>query len=338
MASPATIGESDFDRGRAIGGGNVAEVYEGVERASGRRVVLKYVNVETEEEARYFQREITVMAQMTHPATLSMIGCSLPSAARRSGLIVMEYLPNQTLEELNKATYKNTAPHAWTPTARSKAVFGMTAGMCVVHSLGILHRDLKPANVFLDANWEIRIADFGRSRVLSESGMTAACGTPLTQAPETYEGEIYTNKVDVYSFAMCLYLLFRPADRLDDGGPLPKNAIQMMRRISDGARFVADPRIPDYYWALITQCWQKSPDARPSFAQLLQRLRADRDWVFEGTDEAALAEYQARVAAGLVQPAVPEFEPGKAETAAPTEQIAPPPQETPPWWKNCLLL
>jgi serine/threonine protein kinase len=294
--------------------------------------------VENENSAKYFQREIEVMYRMTHPSTLPLIGYSLPRPDRASGLIVMEFIPNGTMEDLNKAVYKRAPPAWWTPTAKSKAVLGITAGMAFVHTLDILHRDLKPANVFIDGRHEVRVADFGRSRVAAASDLTIACGTPLTQAPEALESDVYTNKIDVYSYAMCLYMMFRPADALDDGGTKPKTAIAMMRRIASGARYVRDPAMPDFYWRLIQNCWAQNPDERPAFIQILRNLRDDRAWVFEGTDAAELAEYEARVLAGLPLDGAGAFEPGRPETAAPTVVVAPVEQPNPPWFKRCILL
>lgn len=51
-----------------------------------------------------------------------------------------------------------------------------------LHNLNIVHRDLKPENLLLaskDNDTEIRIADFGFSKIMGESNMMATtCGTP----------------------------------------------------------------------------------------------------------------------------------------------------------------
>jgi hypothetical protein len=51
---------------------------------------------------------------------------------------------------------------------------------------------------------------------------------------------------------------------------LPNNPMALAKQIRAGARFVKDEKIPEFYWHVITVCWQ-SPERRPSFAALLSR-------------------------------------------------------------------
>jgi serine/threonine protein kinase len=266
-----------------------------------------------------FLHEIDIMSQMNHPATLSLIGWSPCGNTGGKGLIVMKYMRFGSLDSVNKLVYRNETPEWWNATARSKAVIGMIAGMAYIHELGLLHRDLKPDNIFIDDRYEIRIADFGRARK-ADVDMSLAPGTVLTQAPETYEGGGYTNKIDVYSFGVTLYMMWAEARTLNDRvDKRPPPAVQMISRIHKGARFVRKDGIPEFYWELITGCWAQAPERRPSFAELLQTFITERGWVFPGTDEDELREYEAKVRRGIRLPSAP----------SPSLSISRPPQ-TPP--------
>ncbi len=54
-----------------------------------------------------------------------------------------------------------------------------------MHDNKVIHRDLKMGNIFLDANMEIKIGDFGLATKLefAEEKKKTVCGTPNYIAP-----------------------------------------------------------------------------------------------------------------------------------------------------------
>ncbi|MDR2773155.1 MAG: protein kinase, partial [Tannerella sp.] len=77
------------------------------------------------------------------------------------------------------------------------------------HGNGVIHRDIKDDNVFVAANGEYKIGDFGVSKVLKGSAKAESVkGTPNFIAPEVYlNKEGYTQSVDLYSLGIVLYRL-----------------------------------------------------------------------------------------------------------------------------------
>lgn len=58
-------------------------------------------------------------------------------------------------------------------------------GLAHCHCRSVLHRDIKLDNILLDEEGEIKICDFGVSRVVTNSqSCTEQCGTPAYIAPE----------------------------------------------------------------------------------------------------------------------------------------------------------
>lgn len=82
----------------------------------------------------------------------------------------------------------------------------MLRGLKYVHSANVLHRDLKPSNLLLNANCDLKIADFGLARTTSETDfMTEYVVTRWYRAPELLLNcSEYTAAIDIWSVGCIL--------------------------------------------------------------------------------------------------------------------------------------
>ena len=104
--------------------------------------------------------------------------------------------------------------------------------MVYLHSRGVCHRDIKPSNILLvEASNRslLKLADFGVSKLLSESTVMDTCvGTPHYMAPEVLAvvgrpWDSYTVRSDCWSLGVLLYELLgksKPFRREQDRPPL----------------------------------------------------------------------------------------------------------------------
>lgn len=142
----------------------------------------------------------------------------------------------------------------------------------VTHNIGkVYHRDIKPANLLLDAEGNIKLADFNVSTAIKGDKLNSTkCGTPLYAPPEIHEGvrEYHGGAVDIWSLGCTIYHVcaLRPPFVAVGMGPL-------IRMIRSGVY----PEMPQFYskelHEVIENMIRPKPACRISTADLLQHNR-----------------------------------------------------------------
>ncbi|KAG0558399.1 hypothetical protein KC19_10G025400 [Ceratodon purpureus] len=158
----------------------------------------------------------------------------------------------------------------------SRIMLDIAKGMKALHDRGVLHRDLKAANVLIQNNplvdddwWYCNVADYESSMQVQGTGFWRApevLKELLKKACDRDEG-IWTEKVDIYSYAMTCY------EVLTGLIPFVGFVKSDWERVFNGER----PHFPDFVdpslKGLVEKCWDVEPHNRPEFDTIVEELK-----------------------------------------------------------------
>ncbi|XP_059479403.1 serine/threonine-protein kinase Nek8-like [Neocloeon triangulifer] len=250
-----------YDKVRTVGKGAFGHAVLYRRHSDGLMVVIKEVQL-TELEATERQlalNEVQVLASLNHPNIIRYI-----RSFERGGslLIEMEYADGGTLAQLlgprNVPLSERAVLHIWSQ---------LSAALAHMHSRGVLHRDLKTANVFLTSSLQVKVGDFGISKVLtSKAQAQTILGTPYYLSPEMCQGLEYGSKSDIWAAGCVLYEMMS-LKKPFDGENLPAlvaRIIAGMYEPLDGERYTQG------LLDLVASILQRDPEKRPSAAEICE--------------------------------------------------------------------
>lgn len=116
--------------------------------------------------------------------------------------VIMDFVEGQDLEKVIKSKIFNVEEAL-------KIFDQILSGIEAIHLQKLIHRDLKPANIYLLDNGEIKILDFGLSKLIDYTSITNTgdqLGTPLYMSPEQIsDSKNIDYRSDYYALGVILF-------------------------------------------------------------------------------------------------------------------------------------
>ncbi|QTF49759.1 putative serine/threonine-protein kinase/receptor [Acanthamoeba polyphaga mimivirus] len=262
----------ELDFMESLGSGGSGEVFKAMWKGT-EVAVKKLVNSNiTKDAERNFKQEIHRMTSLRHPNVVLFMAASTRPP---NMCIVMEFMSLGSLYDLLGNELVTEIP----PVLRIRIAYQAAKGMHFLHSSDIVHRDLKSLNLLLDSKWNVKVSDFGLTKIKdnnkgkSSTKEDSVCSIQWT-APEVLseKQDIDYILADVYSFGIIMWELMT---RLRPYIGLSPAAIAVAV-IRDNLR----PEIQEEdinlmssdYVELVNICWHKDTMIRPSFLEIMTKL------------------------------------------------------------------
>ncbi|XVE63942.1 hypothetical protein DITRI_Ditri07aG0061200 [Diplodiscus trichospermus] len=250
-AASTTIPATELEKLQVLGHGNGGTVYKVQHKRTSKIYALKVVhgNGDLTVQRQLF-REMEILRRTDSPYIVRCYGTYDKPSGDVS--ILMEYMDAGTLDTLlrNRGTFSE--PELAHITRQ------ILKGLSYLHAHKIIHRDLKPSNLLVNKKMEVKIADFGVSKIMARTldACNSYVGTCAYMSPERFDPDAYGGNYngflgDIWSLGLTLMELYMghfpflpPGQRPDwatlmcaicfgDPPPLPAGASEEFRSFID---------------------------------------------------------------------------------------------------------
>jgi serine/threonine-protein kinase len=212
-AGPAIGRIGRFRIERELGRGAIGLVYLGHDPVIDRSVAIKTFSPrltphERKQYEQQFINEARAAGRLSHPNIVTIFEASSESGTT---YIAMEHLQGRELSKLIDEGKRFSADET------AAIVWKVADALDYAHRNGVVHRDIKPANIFLIADNQPKVVDFGIARApnrVSDEGSSDAAytlyrnnllGTPNYMSPEQATGRPVDLRTDIYSLGAVMY-------------------------------------------------------------------------------------------------------------------------------------
>ena len=248
--------------GKKIGQGGFSEIFES--HWMGIPIAVKVIFDQNINEAllEEFNNEIEKLFILRHPYIIQLYGIT-DNEKNQKLAVITELAPRGSLFDYlhkNPKTKNNLSLEF-----KNKITKQLIHTMAYIHSRGYVHRDLKTQNILLDKNLDMKLCDFGLTKLKSElnSGSGQFAGTPCYMAPELFDRKFYDDKIDVFAFGTVVWEIYTQK--------IPYfncEALEIKQKVTKGEELICSSIVPKQIAGLIEKCRRVKASERPSFKEM----------------------------------------------------------------------
>lgn len=208
-ANPAGQTIGPYTLTRRLGRGGMGDVWL-ARRSDGRfdgQVAIKLLAAPGATTRHSFEREARHLARLAHPNIARLLDADATQEGRP--FLVLEFVEGEPIDRYCDS-------RRLTIEQRVRLFLQVLAGIAHAHANLVVHRDIKPSNVWVTTQGEVKVLDFGISKLVAGDDTAtdvaatqtlALALTPQFAAPEQVEGSAVTTATDVYALGMLLWSL-----------------------------------------------------------------------------------------------------------------------------------
>ncbi|KAK8455445.1 hypothetical protein SEVIR_4G164800v4 [Setaria viridis] len=252
-----------------IGEGVSASVYRALCVPLDIMVAIKVLDLEKcNNDLDGIRREVQTMSLIDHPNLLRAY-CSFTNGHQL--WVVMPYMAAGSALHIMKTSF----PEGFDEPVIATLLREVLKALVYLHSQGHIHRDVKAGNILIDSNGAVKLADFGVSACMFDTGnrqraRNTFVGTPCWMAPEVMQQlHGYDYKADIWSFGITALELAHGHAPFSKYPPM-KVLLMTLQNAPPGLDYERDKRFSKSFKDLVATCLVKDPRKRPPSEKLLK--------------------------------------------------------------------
>ncbi|XP_051140581.1 uncharacterized protein LOC127258002 [Andrographis paniculata] len=263
------LNADDYKLYEEVGEGVSATVYRALCVPLNETVAIKVLDLEKcNNDLDGIRREVQTMILIDHP-NLLRAHCSFTTGQYL--WVVMPYMSGGSCLHIMKSDY----PEGFDEPVIATTLREVLKALVYLHAHGHIHRDVKAGNILIDSNGAVKLADFGVSACMFDTGdrqrsRNTFVGTPCWMAPEVMQQlHGYDFKADIWSFGITALELAHGHAPFSKYPPM-KVLLMTLQNAPPGLDYERDKRFTKSFKEMVAACLVKDPKKRPSSEKLLK--------------------------------------------------------------------